>query len=97
MNHRALTLLFTLMVTTGTLPATSPAQNMTPRFTIGEAISPVFPYNLVAARHGSHIAWIENARGVRNVYVAAASAFRPLWLTATTSDNGVDRSRRGAV
>ncbi|MBI4474076.1 MAG: S9 family peptidase [Acidobacteria bacterium] len=66
------------------------AQVRQPRFTIEQVLSPAFPYNLVAARTADRIAWIENERGMRNVYTAAAPNFTPVRLTATTEDDGVD-------
>jgi dipeptidyl-peptidase 4 len=62
----------------------------TPRFTIEQALSPAFPLALVAARHADRIAWIENERGMRNVYTAAGPDFVPVRLTAVTEDDGVD-------
>jgi len=66
------------------------AQTRPPRFSIDQVLSPPFPYNLVAARTNDRIAWIENERGMRNVYTAVAPAFTPLRLTATTEDDGLD-------
>src|SRR6187200_1555894 len=60
------------------------------RFTIDQVLSPAFPYNLVAARRADRIAWIENERGMRNVYTAVAPSFRPVRLTSTANDDGVD-------
>jgi dipeptidyl-peptidase-4 len=60
------------------------------RFTVEQVLSPAFPYNLVAARSADRIAWIENERGMRNVYTAAAPDFTPVRLTATTADDGID-------
>src|SRR6187401_1767980 len=66
-------------------PAIDPA-----RFTIDQVLSPAFPYNLVAARRTDRIAWIENERGMRNVYTAVAPSFQPVRLTAHLADDGVD-------
>lgn len=77
---KALTLLTVLLLT----------QTRQARFTIEQVLSPAFPYGLVAARSADRIAWIENERGMRNVYTAAAPAFTPVRLTATAEDDGVD-------
>lgn len=66
------------------------AQTSRPRFTIEQVLSPPFPLNLVAARTTDRIAWIENERGMRNVYTAVAPDFTPVRLTAVTKDDGVD-------
>ena len=60
------------------------------RFTIEQVLSPAFPYGIVGARTTDRIAWIENERGMRNVYTASAPSFTPVRLTATTEDDGVD-------
>ena len=79
--------LFTLLVLTTTVAG---AQTKQPRFTIEQVLSPAFPYGIVSARTTDRIAWIENERGMRNVYTASAPSFTPVRLTATTEDDGVD-------
>ena len=79
--------LFTLLVLTATVAG---AQTRQPRFTIDQVLSPAFPYGIVGARTTDRIAWIENERGMRNVYTASAPSFTPVRLTATTEDDGVD-------
>lgn len=59
-------------------------------FTLEEVLSPGFAYDLVAAREVDRIAWLENERGMRNVYTAAAPDFRPVRLTAFLEDDGTD-------
>src|SRR5258705_2576269 len=61
-----------------------------PHFTIEDVLSPDFPFLLVSARTTDRIAWIENERGMRNVYTASAPDFKPVRLTNTTEDDGVD-------
>lgn len=65
---------------------------MQPRFTIEQVLSPAFAYGLVTAREADRIAWLEHERGARNVYTAVAPDFRPVRLTHTTTDDGVDLS-----
>lgn len=59
-------------------------------FTIEQVLSPAFAYELVAARGVDRIAWLENERGMRNVYTAAAPDFQPVRLTSFMADDGVD-------
>src|SRR5579884_4070904 len=66
------------------------AQTHDAGFTIEQIMSPAFPYGLVAARHADRIAWMEDERGMRNVYTAAAPDFKPLRITSVSEDNGVD-------
>ncbi len=56
-------------------------------FTIDQVLSAPFPYNLTAGPNGK-IAWISNARGVRNVLVAAPPDYQPRPVTSYTADDG---------
>ena len=87
----------TLFAVLGTIlvgPAVVGAGAQTPirqaGFSLEDVLSPAFPYNLVAAKDADRIAWIENERGMRNVYTAVAPDFRPVQLTAVTEDDGID-------
>src|SRR5258708_7566973 len=59
-------------------------------FTVEQVISSPFPSGLVAATHGSRVAWVFNAKGVRNVWVADGPDFvhtaRP--VTHYSADDG---------
>ena len=44
-------------------------------FTLEQVLSSPFPTGLVAAEHGSRVAWIFDAKGVRNVWVADGPDF----------------------
>lgn len=44
-------------------------------FTLEQVLSSPFPGELVAAQHGSRIAWVFDAKGVRNVWVADGPDF----------------------
>jgi len=44
-------------------------------FTVEQVMSSPFPTNLVASAHGSRVAWVFNAKGVRNVWVADGPDF----------------------
>jgi dipeptidyl aminopeptidase/acylaminoacyl peptidase len=59
-------------------------------FTLEQVMSSSFPTGLIAAAQGSHIAWVFDAKGVRNVWVADgpkyADTARP--VTHYTADDG---------
>ena len=60
------------------------------RFTVEQVLSSPFPGNLVAAAQGSRVAWVFNAKGIRNVWVAdgpdLVHTARP--LTHYSADDG---------
>jgi len=49
-----------------------------------------FPSSLEAAPTGGKIAWVQNARGVRNIWIAETPDYRGRQLTAYTQDDGQD-------
>jgi dipeptidyl-peptidase 4 len=59
-------------------------------FTIEQVMSPAFPYGLVGAKGADRIAWIEDERGMRNAYTAAAPDFKRVRLTSVNEDDAVD-------
>jgi len=59
-------------------------------FSIEDILSPGFPSNLVSARYANRIAWIENERGMRNVYTATPPEYDPVRLTSYLEDDGID-------
>ena len=58
--------------------------------TVADYISPAYPVELAAARKSDRIAWIAYDEGKRNIYYAAAPAYRPVRLTSFLKDDGVD-------
>ncbi len=58
-------------------------------FTLEQVMSSPFPTNLVAAAHSSRVAWVFNAKGVRNLWVADAPDFAARQITHYDSDDGV--------
>src|ERR1017187_8298443 len=44
-------------------------------FTLEQIMSSPFPGELVAATHGNRVAWVFNAKGIRNVWVADGPDF----------------------
>src|SRR5690348_17539287 len=57
-------------------------------FTLQQVLDYPFPSVLAASEHGDRIAWVINLRGVRNVWIAQAPAFKPRQLTHFTQDDG---------
>lgn len=71
-------------------------------FSLADVLSPGFAYELVSAAGADRIAWLENERGMRNVYTATAPDFVPVRLTSFLEDDGTDLtglqiSRDGSV
>ncbi len=54
----------------------SPFAAAAANFTLEQVMSSPFPSNLVAATHSGRVAWVFNAKGVRNLWVADAPNFR---------------------
>jgi Tol biopolymer transport system component len=67
----------------GTLAAEKP-------FTLEQVMANPFPEHLVAAPAGGRVAWQMNARGARNIWVAAPPDYRGRQITAFTQDDGQD-------
>lgn len=59
-------------------------------FSLEQVLSSPFPSELVAAQHGNRIAWVFDAKGVRNVWVAEGPDFAGTahQLTRYVDDNG---------
>jgi len=57
-------------------------------FTLEQVMSAPFPSELVAAPAGGMVAWVFNARGVRNVWVAAPPDYKARALTSYPADDG---------
>ncbi len=58
-------------------------------FSLPQVMSSPFPSNLVAAEHAGRIAWIFDAKGARNVWVADAPNFDARQVTHYTGDDGM--------
>src|SRR2546428_31665 len=67
-------------------PATLAAQQGS--FTLDQVMSPPFPDELVAAPRGGAVAWVFNARGARNIWVAAPPDYRGKAVTSYPEDDG---------
>ncbi|MFQ5570376.1 MAG: S9 family peptidase [Rhodothermales bacterium] len=69
-------------------PLLAPAQERT--FTLEQVMGAPFPSSLTAAPTGGKIAWVHNARGARNIWVAEPPAYRGRPLTNYPEDDGQD-------
>ena len=56
-------------------------------FTLEQVMSSPFPTNLVASRSG-RVAWVFNAKGVRNIWIADAPKFSARQVTHYAADDG---------
>jgi dipeptidyl aminopeptidase/acylaminoacyl peptidase len=59
-------------------------------FTLEQVLSAPFPSDMTAAPGGTAVAWIQDDRGARNVWYAAAPDFKGVRLTSWTADDGQD-------
>jgi len=59
-------------------------------FTLEQVLGAAFPTELTAAPAGGRIAWVSDARGVRNVLAAEPPEYRARVLTSYTADDGQD-------
>jgi dipeptidyl aminopeptidase/acylaminoacyl peptidase len=58
-------------------------------FTLERVMSSPFPSNLVAASHSGRVAWVFDAKGVRNLWVADAPNFGARQITRYDGDEGL--------
>ena len=65
----------------------SPAQAQK-QFTLEQVMSAPFPSDLVAAPIGGSVAWVQIAKGARNVWVASPPDYRGKQLTSYNDDDG---------
>ena len=63
------------------------AQSPSP-FTLEQILSSPFPTSLVAAPNHGKLAWVQNAEGKRNIWVALAPDYEAKQLTGYDSDDG---------
>ncbi len=61
-----------------------------PSFTLEQVMSSPFPTNLTAADKAPRIAWVFDAKGERNIWIADAPAFEGRQVTHYQGDNGQD-------
>ena len=59
-----------------------------PPFTLDQVLSSAFPTELTAAPAGGKVAWVSNAKGVRNIMLAEPPGYQARKITAYTADDG---------
>jgi dipeptidyl aminopeptidase/acylaminoacyl peptidase len=57
-------------------------------FTLEQVMSSPFPSNLVAAAHSGRVAWVFDAKGARNIWIADAPGFAAHQVTSYAGDDG---------
>ena len=63
-----------------------------PSFTLDQVLGAPFPSEMTASPSGAKVAWISNARGLRNILVAEAPAWQTRKITDYTADDGQELS-----
>ncbi len=59
-----------------------------PTFTLPQVLGAAFPSELTAAPAGGKVAWVSNARGLRNILVASPPLYQGRPVTAYSEDDG---------
>lgn len=57
-------------------------------FTLEQVMSSPFPSDLIASKNGDKVAWVFDAEGKRNIWIAEAPAFKGRQLTRYDKDDG---------
>jgi len=60
------------------------------QFTLEQVMSAPFPSGLVAAPKGGKVAWVLNAKGVRNIWMAEPPSYKGRQLTSYNEDDGME-------
>jgi len=66
------------------------AQQQAKKFTLEQVMSAPFPSNLIAAPLGGSVAWLQIAKGSRNIWVASPPDYKGRQLTSYNGDDGED-------
>ncbi len=77
-----------MLRTLGALALAAGALAQAPPFSLDQVLGAAFPTELTAAPSGGRVAWVSNARGVRNIMVAQGPEYRAGRITAYTQDDG---------
>lgn len=77
-----------LVLAIGIAPAPGVSQTADPAFDIGDVLSAPFPSDLTAAPAGGLVAWVHDAEGVRNVWVAGPPDYEGRPVTSYSEDSG---------
>jgi N-acyl-D-aspartate/D-glutamate deacylase/dipeptidyl aminopeptidase/acylaminoacyl peptidase len=59
-------------------------------FTLDQVLSSPFPSELTASPKGERVAWVFNAQGKRNIWVAEGAQFKARQLTRNNEDSGIE-------
>ena len=89
-KRRLLTIFLSLLVFQAAVFAQEPVG-----FTLEQVLSSPFPSELVAARQGERVAWVFDAEGRRNIWVAEGPQFKARQLTKFNQDDGQELSDVG--
>ncbi len=73
-------------------PGTAAGPEAAPSELLQTLLAPPFPYGMRAAPQGGTVAWIQNDRGVRNIWVAEAPEYEGRPLTSYQRDDGQELS-----
>jgi dipeptidyl aminopeptidase/acylaminoacyl peptidase len=65
-----------------------PLAAQTPAVTLEGLLSAPFPSELLASPTGAKLAWVQNAKGIRNVWIAEPPEYRGRQVTRYTADDG---------
>ncbi len=60
------------------------------QFTLEQVMSAPFPSDLSAAPAGGRVAWVLNAKGVRNIWIAEPPAYKGRPITSYSEDDGME-------
>ena len=82
--------LYLEFILAATLVTAAGALGQSKPFTLEQVMSAPFPTDLVAAKKTAAFAWVFNARGARNIWVAEAPDFTGRQITNYNSDDGQD-------
>ena len=70
------------------LIAAAPTAQAAAPVTLTQMLSYSYPSGLVAAENGDAIAWSEDVRGVRDIWIAGGPDFQPRRITSAQADDG---------
>jgi dipeptidyl aminopeptidase/acylaminoacyl peptidase len=65
------------------------------QFTLEQVMSAPFPSDLSAAPAGGRVAWVLNAKGVRNIWIAEPPAYKGRQITSYSEDDGLEIGELG--
>jgi dipeptidyl aminopeptidase/acylaminoacyl peptidase len=81
-----------LCASLGFAPANNirPVQAQEKQFTLEQVMSAPFPSDLSAAPAGGRVAWVLNAKGVRNIWIAEPPDYKGRPITTYNEDDGME-------